>query len=121
MLRLQKRAARIIKDAPWDARSKPLFDDLNIVPFHERVARMKVKMVFKALNGMLPSYMSEKFLRFSTIHSRKTRNSTRNLSLPQVKQSYGQRSFMFSAARLWNSLPTNLKDCNSRQFIKFIQ
>ena len=74
---------------------------------------MKVKMVFKALNGMLPSYMSEKFLRFSTIHSRKTRNSTRNLISPRVKQSYGQRLFMFSAARLWNSLPTNLKDCNS--------
>ena len=53
MLRLQKRATRIIKDAPWDTPSKPLFDDLNIVPFEEIVARMKVKMVFKALNGML--------------------------------------------------------------------
>ena len=31
------------------------------------------------------------FLRFSTIHSRKTRNSTRNLILPRVKQPYQQQ------------------------------
>ena len=31
---------------------------------------MKAKMVFKALNSMLPCYLSEKFPRFSTLHSR---------------------------------------------------
>ena len=113
MLRLQKRAARIIKDVSWDAPSEALFKDLKIVPFHERVARIKVKTVFKALNGMLPTYLSEKFTRFSSVHSRKTRNSSRNLILPRVKHSSGQRSFVFSAARLWNNLPNELKDCSS--------
>ena len=112
MLRLQKRAARIIKDVSWDAPSEALFKDLKIVPFHERVARIKVKTVFKALNGM-QTYLSEKFTKFSSVHSRKTRNSSRNLILPRVKHSYGQRSFVFSAARLWNNLPNELKDCSS--------
>ena len=95
MRRLQKRAARIIKDVSWDAPSEALFKDLKIVPFHERVARIKVKTVFKALNGMLPTYLSEKFTRFSSVHSRKTRNSSRNLIFPRVKHSSGQRSFVF--------------------------
>ena len=113
MLRLQKRAARIIKDVSWDAPSEALFKDLKIVPFHERVARIKVKTVFKALNGMLPTYLSEMFTRFSSVHSRKTRNSSKNLILPRVKHSSGQCSFVFSAARLWNNLPNELKDCSS--------
>ena len=37
----------------------------------------------------------------------------KNLILPRVKQSYGQHLFMFSAARVWNSLPTKLKDRSS--------
>ena len=37
----------------------------------------------------------------------------KNLILPRVQQSYGQHLFMFSAARVWNSLPTKLKDRSS--------
>lgn len=70
---------------------------------------MKAKMVFKALNGMLPCYLSEKFPRFSTLHSRNARNDCGDLILPRVKHSYGQRLFAFSAARLWNSLPDEKK------------
>ena len=40
----------------------------------ERVVKLKAKMVFKALNGLLPSYIAEKFLRFSAVHVRETRN-----------------------------------------------
>ena len=38
MLPLQKRAVRIIMDAPWDAPSTALLRELNILPFLERVA-----------------------------------------------------------------------------------
>ena len=38
MLPLQKRAVRIIMDAPWDAPSTALLSKLNILPFQERVA-----------------------------------------------------------------------------------
>lgn len=74
-LRLQKHAAKIIMDAPWDAPSTALHSDLNIHPLQERVAKLKAKIVFKALNGLLSSYIAEKFLRFSAVYSRETRNS----------------------------------------------
>ena len=38
MLPLQKRAVRILMDAPWDAPSTALLSELNILPFQERVA-----------------------------------------------------------------------------------
>jgi len=59
MLCLQKQAVRIIMDAPWDALSMAVLSNLNILPLQKRVAKLKAKMVFKALNGLLPSYISE--------------------------------------------------------------
>ena len=113
MLRLQKRAARILMGALWDAPSTALLSELNILSFQERVAKLKAKMLFKALNGLLPSYTAYKFLRFSAVHVSETRNSKRNLELPRIKQSHGQRSFMFSAASLRNRHPEELKDCST--------
>ena len=34
------------------------------------------------------------------------------MKLTRIKQSYGQRSFIFGAASLWNRLPAELKDCS---------
>ena len=50
MLRLQKRAVRMIMAAPWDAPYKAQLSDLNILPFQEWVAKLKAKMFFKALS-----------------------------------------------------------------------
>ena len=71
MLHLQKRAARTIMDAPWDAPSTALLSELNILPFQERVAKLMAKMAFKAFNGLLPNYIALKLLRFSAVHARK--------------------------------------------------
>ena len=113
MLHFQKSAARIIMDAALDAPSTALLSELNILPFQERLAKLKAKMVLKALNSLLPSYIAEKFLRFSAVHVRETKNSKRSLKLPRIKQSHGQRSFIFSAASLWSRLPEELKDCST--------
>ena len=64
--------------APRDAPSTALLSELNILPFQERLAKLKAKMVFKALNGLLPSYIAETFLRLSAVHVRETKNSKRN-------------------------------------------
>ena len=57
----------------------------EILEFHWLIVS-ECLTVFMALNGMLPTYLSEKFTRFSSVHSRKTKNSSRNLILPQVKE-----------------------------------
>ena len=84
MLHFQKSAARIIMDAALDAPSTALLSELTILPFQERLAKLKAKMVLKALNSLLPSYIVEKFLRFSAVHVRETKNSKRSLKLPRI-------------------------------------
>ena len=113
MVKLQKRAARIITDSPWDAPSKPLFDALGITPFPERVKKSKAKLMFKALNNLAPDYVTSKFKKFKQVHNICTRNSNHNLVLPKVKSNFGKRTFSFSGAKLWNHLPTEMKLCTT--------
>ena len=63
MLCLQKYPVRIIMNYPWDASSTSLLSDLNIHPLQERVAKIKEKIVLKALNSLLLSYIAEKIKR----------------------------------------------------------
>ena len=53
------------------------------------------------------SYVLEKFLKFNKIHSFNTRSCTRNLILPRVKRSYGERFLSlvqqdYGTVYLWN-------------------
>ena len=118
MVKLQKRAARIITNSAWDTPSGPLFDALGIVPFPERVARAKATLMFKTLNNLVPGYLAQKFTRFNNIHDINTRNADHNLLLPRAKQNYGKRTFKFSGAKLWNELPKNLKETLNFQSFK---
>ena len=71
--------------------STALLSDLNFLPFQERAAKLKAKMVFEVLNGLLPSYTAERFFKIQRSLLQGTRDSKRNLKLPSIKQSYGQR------------------------------
>ena len=58
---LQKCAARIILDAAPDAPSQPLFTELNLSNFYERIEYNKGILMFKILHGLAPSYLRNLF------------------------------------------------------------
>ena len=107
MLQLQKRAARIIADAPCDAPLEALVKDLDIIAFKQRVSRAKAALIFKAVNGMLPVYIARKFTPFSQVYSHNTRNCHRHLILPKVNLSFGGRTFFFTGATTLDKLCWN--------------
>ena len=58
LLKLQKRAARIILQADFMAPSKEKFQELGWLTFTQRVQYHICAMVFKSLNGQAPEYLS---------------------------------------------------------------
>ena len=68
VLKLQKRAARLIMDADSKASSVRLFDDLSWFPFYEDIA---------------PAYIARLLTRNNDLHSRNTRYANYNLVCPQ--------------------------------------
>ena len=68
-------------------------------------------MVYKCINGMVPSYLCRMLQTRSQLHNLNTR-SNGLLEIPLYRTATGQRSFRYRAACLWNSLPKWLKDHN---------
>ena len=57
-------------------------------------------MAYKSLNGLVPNYLSSKFIqRSDVITSYNLRDSNNKLAIPK-------NSFGYSGAVLWNSLPS---------------
>ena len=82
MLKLQKRATRLIMDADSKASSVRFFDDLSWLPFYEEAKISKFLIAFKVLQGESPAYIARLLTRNNNLHSRNTRYANYNLVCP---------------------------------------
>ena len=106
VLKLQKRAARIILDADSQASSVKLFNKLKWIPFYEQAKIAKCCIIYKRLQGHVPTHLKSLLKLFCETHSRQTRYVNFNLACPIVKrQKEGGRTFTVTTCKLWNSLP----------------
>ena len=109
---VQNTAARVIARSRKYDHITPIMIHLHWLPIEQRIQFKVALLTYKALNDLAPQYLSN-MLMAST--SRALRSSSqRKLMEPSFRLStFGGRSFMCAAPRLWNSLPTNLKNCTS--------
>ena len=81
---------------------------LTTILRNQRLFAKAIKM-FKILNGETPDYLSNKFIFRNDTTSYRLRNSEMRLALPQPRTDYVRKSFSYSGAALWNSLPTDIR------------
>ena len=68
-------------------------------------------MMFKSLNGLAPVYLQDLFSeRYTDYH---LRDSFLKFNLPNLRTNYLKRSFGYSGALLWNSLPEGIRAIRS--------
>ena len=87
VFRLQKRAARVILQVDTRSRTIDNFTKLGWIPFYDEVKINKCILVFKKLNGDVPSYIDKLFITNQSIHSRQTRHGGYNLVRPRYTRS----------------------------------
>ena len=103
VLKLQKRAARIILYADRLAPSVTLFNKLGWIPFCEQSKINKWAIFYKRLNGSLLNYLNEHLVINNTQQNRSMQYARYNSICPYYKRvTEGGHSFAVSAARLWN-------------------
>lgn len=119
VLKLQKRAARVILNADLLAPSVTLFNRLKWLPFYEDAKITRCSIAYKRLRGDLPSYLTDSLRLNSNLHRRNTRYSNYNLVCPLYKrQTEGGRTFGVLTSKLWNSLPLNMRKHESLNSFK---
>ena len=101
--KLQNRAARVITRSTYVISSSYLLDELQWNPLFIECQKQKAIAMFKTLNGQTLQYLEEMFSSRSWYYS--LRNINRKLFIPKPNTDYLKRSFSYSGASLWNSLP----------------
>ena len=89
--------------------AKDLFRRLHWKNLRNQRLFAKAIILFKILNGETSDYLSNKFNFRNDTTSYRLRNSEVRLALPQPRTDYVCKSFSYSGAALWNSLPTDIR------------
>ena len=100
--KLQNRAVRIITRARYEIRSKDILSSLSLCDLETRRKRQKSTVMYKIINGIAPSHLSELFVHVNETHDHNLRSSEINLTVPLPQTEYLKRSLSYSGSVLWN-------------------
>ena len=116
--RVQNTAARIVTLTRKYDSITPITFKLHWLPVHSRIIFKLLLLVYKALNGKAPSYISSLLSRRKC--SRFLRDSGQELlTVPLTKlKTYGDRAFNIAAPRQWNTLPLSIRTSPSIAIFK---
>ena len=97
-----------------------LRDRLHWLRVPERVEYKVCLLVFKALHGMAPNYLSElcRPNAENTARSRLRSAACGDLQVPRRKTNFGSRAFAVAGPMFWNRLPPEIRANDSLQSFK---
>ena len=74
-------------------------------------------MVYKGLNGLPPGYISSMLTYVSEHHERHTRSAASDsLHIPRSHSSYYDKAFSVQGPKLWNNLPSDIRNSSTVDF-----
>ena len=87
-----------------------MFDRLEWLSVPTRLMYNKAVLTYIALNNLAPAYISGLLKPVSETHTRSLRSSKNGLlSVPRSRTALYDRSFSYSASKLWNALPQSIR------------
>ena len=115
--RVQNTAARVLSRTRKFEHITPVLRNLHWLPVKQRVAFKIMLITWKALNDSAPTYLQDLLTQYSP--HRHLRSSDKHLLVtPRTRTLYGDQAFSVSAPTLWNSLPQEIRSCQSLQTFK---
>ena len=92
---------------------------LNLYTIRERRDYFLTTLMFKAIHGIAPHYLSDRIDMHFDIHGYDTREAgSMNVYLPAVHKEIYRNSFLYSGGKLWNELPDFVKNSTNIETFK---
>ena len=110
---------RIVTGAPARSNISSLYNETGWQSLSTRREILTLKMLYKTINGQSSSYLKEILLpRLSTIpphllrlrQNIESRPTIGDFILPHKRTSTDEHLFSYTSAKLWNKLPTHVKN-----------
>ena len=116
--RVQNCAAKLIFKAKKHDHVTSLFFELHWLPVHERIIFKVLLLTYKSLHGQGPQYLKDLLVWHRPARSLRSANSLQ-LDIPRTNfKTFGDRAFAAAAPKMWNSLPSYLRECSSVESFK---
>lgn len=110
--RVQNNLARVVCQSRGRVDARPLLRSLHWLPVRQRVTHKMATTTFKVMSSSTPAYLSD--LIKTATPARPLRSSDAPLlAVPRVRTELARRAFSVAAPQTWNSLPANIRQCNS--------
>ena len=112
---IQNNAARIITRTQRREHITPILKRLHWLPVEQRIKHKILSIVYKALHGLTPNYLAELIHTYQP--NRTLRSEQESLLWPgqRTHSHYGERTFTYAAANLWNNLPKDIRQKDTLQ------
>jgi hypothetical protein len=113
--KIQKRALRYVAN-DYSCSYIQLLDKCDLPTMYVQRMRFIMVEVYKVLNGIGPPYLQDMFDRKESVYKMKN-----NIELVQPHfrtQKYGFNSIRYQGAKVWNTLPNNIKDASNLSVFK---
>ena len=108
----------ILTNSHYDADARSLLNTLGLKTIQDLIDTEINTMVFKALNGLAPEYLSYLFVINSESQLGALRNTNTDLQVHKKTTNNGQKCFSYRCVMSWNALPLGIKQASSLQVFK---
>ena len=106
-------AARIVTGATKLVSLELLYKECGWDTLEKRRENHKLIQFYKMTNGLTPEYLSNLIpQQHNQLHRYNTRHSDKIVNIP-CKTTHHYQSFLPSCIRLWNALPSEVRECNN--------
>ena len=93
------------------------FKKLGWLCVEQRVAYLKLNLMHKIVHGQAPSYLTSTIVTRQNVHSYNTRLGKTSVFISSGSKLY-QSSFQYSASKLWNNIPCDIRNVVSNNTFK---
>ena len=99
-------------DNPYDPPTKPILSRLRLLSIAKMICQESASMVYKAINGQVPYYLSSLFNSIPAVMNRTVLNSNLNLR-PPIKNKMRSKQFCIPRGYDLELLPNGCKTANT--------
>ena len=93
-------------------------EKLGLLTLFNRWRYMRLHLVYRIVNDYYCPRQLQGYLVLRSDLRGKVLIDNRELHLPRTKTAMGQSTFMYGAAKEWNDLPTDHRNCSSLKIFK---
>jgi hypothetical protein len=113
--RVLNSAARVVCLSPKFDHITPHLIELHWLPVKARISFkvLLLVLVYKALNGMAPSYLADMVRLRRGNHYSLRADTDLLLQVPATRRSFGDRAFFTAGSTQWNRLPQSIRTADN--------